>query len=230
MAGAGSEFLTLGAVIQRVALRLFFVSLLLCFGALIVGGQTPTLQFVVHDSTYELWLVDGGRGMRVNLTNTPGDVAFETEPAWSHDGNRLAYTRSEPPSSQRQVQESGSAICIRDFGGWTTCLPRLSYWDRLPRWSPDDSRIAFLTVEATLAVAPADGSAAGRVILDDYYIVDYEWLVDGQGFDFIGSRLGEFQRNRYHFDLTTATITQTAADVRVLISAEARFNRYDVRP
>jgi Tol biopolymer transport system component len=78
-----------------------------------------------------------GRGL-TNLTNTPGgsNADFEFEPAWSPDGNMIAFRRyldiwvmNADGTGQRQVtQHLGAAF---------------TEGDSHPAWSPDGARIAF---------------------------------------------------------------------------------------
>lgn len=102
----------------------------------------------------QLWLVSADGGEPRRLTAGPGD----TSPAWSPDGDRLAFLRD------------GQVAVLDLDGGEPERLTDLPLGAGTPRWSPDGRRIAFS--------APVDpnGGARGPMVSDG---LDYQ--VDGAG-------------------------------------------------
>ncbi|MCC7241062.1 MAG: PD40 domain-containing protein [Acidobacteria bacterium] len=82
-------------------------------------------------------------GSPVNLTK---DAAFDTEPAWSPDGSKLAYS-SDKDSEHLQ-------LWVRDMkSGTSRRLTDLTTQPQGAAWSPDGGRIAFFNVDGMWRVA-----------------------------------------------------------------------------
>ncbi|HQZ38592.1 MAG TPA: amidohydrolase family protein [Vicinamibacterales bacterium] len=82
-------------------------------------------------------------GTPVNLTK---DAAFDTEPAWSPDGSKLAYS-SDKDSEHLQ-------LWVRDMkSGTSRRLTDLTTQPQGAAWSPDGGRIAFFNVDGMWRVA-----------------------------------------------------------------------------
>ncbi len=89
----------------------------------------------------DILTVAGKHGPTRDITNTPG--VMEREPAWSPDGQSIAYFSDESGSyalhvaSQFGSAEAGTAA-VKKFE-----LPREPAYYFDPKWSPDSRRIAF---------------------------------------------------------------------------------------
>ena len=83
------------------------------------------------------------------------DRALDTEPAWSPDGNSIAYASDRGGSMN---------IWIRDVQtGASRQLTRLPVAATLPAWSPDASRIAFVDAGGQLQVVDVKSGAIRKI-------------------------------------------------------------------
>ncbi|MYH95348.1 MAG: protein kinase [Acidimicrobiia bacterium] len=108
------------------------------------------------------------------LTSNPGD---DEAPAWSSDGSKIAYTRGNPDPSR--VNDFDIAVMNAD-GSNANARPILntSTTEKLPVWSPDDTKIAFHSIRSNgdieIWVMDANGSNTVK-------------LIDSAGKDWVGS-------------------------------------------
>jgi Tol biopolymer transport system component len=128
----------------------------------------------------QIWLVHADGTGLVQLTDTePGTV--NTEPAWSRDGQRLAFVR------QTSVGEAswGGNIYIMDADG--SNVVQLTHGGGVePTWGPDDREIAFIGgMGLSVINADATGSEEPRILLDrPGYNANPAWSPDGQTITF----------------------------------------------
>lgn len=153
---------------RRVALAAFvliLLALLLVVAGLFATGRLgppprPLPRVALVDPGGALAIVDGDGGSRV--VHAPPDTTF-TFPAWSPDGSRVAAVAASPGSA---------AIEVYPWNADAAANPVVLYesGDQAPfylYWTPDGQAVTFLTVEGesiALRSAPADGSAAARVL------------------------------------------------------------------
>jgi Tol biopolymer transport system component len=139
---------------------------------------TPDLVFVsTRDGDYALFGVAADGGDEHRLTKQKGDPAtpsglfFQTAPAWSPNGTRIAFaSRRDGPSHIFVMGLDGQDVrpvtsSARD--------------DDRPTWSPDGRRIAFGR-EGALFVAPAASGAARRLGRGLGSADDPAWSPDGK--------------------------------------------------
>ena len=138
-----------------------------------------------HDwSNDELYLINADGSRQQRLTRT---VDAEDEPAWSPDGDTIAYVRQSEVEGWGIIEE----IWLMDCDGrrqrpLTSGLVR----DAIPAWSPDGKQVAFLRWEdrqAQIWVGDAKGGAPVNLSRNDQHIYAFAWGPDGR-FAFIGVR------------------------------------------
>jgi Tol biopolymer transport system component/imidazolonepropionase-like amidohydrolase len=109
---------------------------------------SPDGTQVVFAALGDLWLAaaTGGETTPERLTN---DVFVDTDPAWSPDGSRLAFSTDRDGSMDLWIRELG-----------TRAERKIAVRAMSAAWSPDGSRIAFLDPESQLQIVDV---ASGNV-------------------------------------------------------------------
>jgi Tol biopolymer transport system component len=145
------------------------------------GSKGDDIAFVSsRDSYYALYLMDADGSGQGRLTeeggdpSTPGGVQFQTDPAWSPDGTRLAFA---------SAREGSFDIYVMDADGTgTTRLTSSNAQDRSPSWSPDGSRIAFSRSSdgGKVWLMDADGTDVRRLTDEPAEEGEPSWSPDGR--------------------------------------------------
>ena len=95
------------------------------------AARMPKIAFTcAQNFNFDICVIDGDGGNLIRLTEGPG---FDTEPSWSPDGRRIAFSRNN------------SAICVMDSDGRNLTILT---GGRDPAWSPDGTKIAFTRFKA----------------------------------------------------------------------------------
>jgi dipeptidyl aminopeptidase/acylaminoacyl peptidase len=111
----------------------------------------------------------------------PGDIRL------SPNGKRLAFTVTRPPKGATAGQEI-----------WMLDVVTRRHWkfahsaksDRMPRWSPDGSRLAFLSdrgERAQVYLIPNDGGEAEALTEAETAVNSFEWSPDGRHIAFLAA-------------------------------------------
>ncbi|TEU17947.1 MAG: serine/threonine-protein kinase [Anaerolineales bacterium] len=145
----------------------------------------PGILFVSdRDGDDEIWVMQDDGSEQIPLTvNTWLDGC----PAWSCGGSRIAYTVAEPGG------EEDIMIMKNDTSGKTGLTANPTVRDTDPAWSPDDSRMAFVSYRdgnAEIYVTKMDGS--DPINLTDNPADDWDpaWSPDGSMIAFTSDRDG----------------------------------------
>jgi len=115
---------------------------------------TPTGKRVVFEARGELFSVAANEGAIINLTNSPG--VAERYPAWSPNGNQLAYFTDKAGEYQ---------LAVRDNNGTERIVTTFKDGFRFqPFWSPDSRKIVFADNRMSINLFDLDN---GRLVVID---------------------------------------------------------------
>jgi hypothetical protein len=111
-----------------------------------------------RDGNDEIYLIRSTGNALQRLTN---DAGTDTDPSWSPDGNRIAFTRSTAAGARVFVMNADGS------GAVPLSASASLVQDQRPRWSPDGQKIAFRrdaqSAEAGLYVIGPGGGGQARV-------------------------------------------------------------------
>jgi uncharacterized repeat protein (TIGR01451 family) len=151
--------------------RLVFVALLAALGLPASAhasfpGQNGKIAFV-RDG--DIWTMNPDGAAQVNLTN---DAPVQSSPAWSADGNKIAFNQRETSPGPLKVWwmfADASNRTLADNG--STTVPGRSY----PTWSPSGTKIAFTAGSGLWTMNP-DGTALDHFATGQ---VNPDWSSEG---------------------------------------------------
>jgi eukaryotic-like serine/threonine-protein kinase len=156
-----------------------------------VSASGHRLAFVQASWDLDIWRIAGpestgaaGGGPRSLIASTRVD----TNPAYSPDGRRIAFSSARSGSMQTWVcdADGSNALQLTNFARGTGT----------PRWSPDGRFLAFDSVEAgtgDIYVVSAEGGPPRRIGLEASHEQRPGWSRDGHWIYFESDRTGTFQ-------------------------------------
>ena len=207
------------------------------------GGSDDSdldLAFVsTRDGDYAIYAMSASGGGQHRLTDAHGDPAtpsglfFQTEPAWSPDGNTIAFASKRSGTFRLYAMSSD--------GSGTRRLTSTKEEDGQPTWSPDGGRIAFARgAPSRLFIMNADGGGARRVTDEEAEEGDPAWSPDGRSIAYVqrspGSSIRELwlvrpdgsQRHRLTNLGGVAQGPAWSPDGKRLAFSAAVANRFDI--
>lgn len=124
------------------------------------ASPSPSAQRVLLEARGDLWTVPAKHGSPRNLTRTSG--VAERDPAWSPDGEWIAYFSDASGEYELYVTAAdGSGEPRRLTEGSDRFLSR-------PTWSPDSQRIAFWDLSGTLQLHTLESGETRAVDRDPW--------------------------------------------------------------
>ena len=159
------------------------------------GTVTVSFDVACAAGLPQLAFVAGtGRTQEIHISNADqtGDRAItanvfaDTDPAWSPDGTRLAFTSDRDGDREIYVIDVNGSNSVR-----LTNSPASD--DYRPAWAPDGGRIAFVSTRfgaADIFVMNADGSNVVRLTSHLASDRDPAWSPDGRSIAFTSQRDG----------------------------------------
>ncbi|MCP9487546.1 MAG: hypothetical protein MSC30_17000 [Gaiellaceae bacterium MAG52_C11] len=148
----------------------------------------------------QLYAIDASGGRTTRLIRHAGG---DSEPSWSPDGRRIAFTSTSSNSIQGLFVANADGSAIRQLTRHRTSRDA-PFLDAHPRWSPDGRRLLFHRYRnnrTTLYLVNADGSAVRRIGSG----FEPAWSPDGSRIAF-ADRIGQFGK----YDLYVANPDGTA--------------------
>jgi tricorn protease len=160
---------------------------------------SPTGKRAVFEARGEIFTVPAEKGDIRNITNTPG--ADERSPAWSPNGDRIAYFSDESGEYALYIKNQnglGEAEKI-DLG-----TPGSFYF--IPFWSPDGKKIAYADKRLNLWYVDLEKKKPVRVFRDRFAESEFssraEWSPDSKWLAYTQQELSHM-RSVYLYSLET---------------------------
>ncbi len=181
------------------------------------AGISPTGLRAVFEAHGEILTVPVKKGPTRDITNTPG--VMERGPAWSPDGQSIAYFSDESGLYAMHVASQTGAGAVKKF---QLAKDAAYYFD--PVWSPDSKLLAFRDNHLRLWMLDTTNGKLAHVGEDDYYQTDKRdiaWSPDSKWLAY-----SQIVKNHLHalflYSVESGVSTQFAPE-----SADSRFPTFD---
>jgi len=127
-----------------------------------------------------IWVANADGSGRIRITD---GQSYDTHPAWSPDGTRLAFTR---------LSENGSAIHVVNADGSNLQRRTVTGQAYHPAWSPDGTKIVYTDENGFIYLSEADGDWTVPAYLGfvDEWSGHPAWSPDGTTIAFVRGSFG----------------------------------------
>jgi tricorn protease len=182
------------------------------------GTLSPSGVRAAFEAHGEILTAPAEKGDIRNLTSSP--AVAERDPAWSPDGQWVAYFSDESGEYQLHIQSQGGFGEVRkiDLGS----PPSFFY---SPLWSPDGKKIAFTDKRRNLWYLEIEKGVPAKVASDRYEDpfrgIDPSWSPDSRFLAFT-MQLENHMRSVFVYSLETGKATQLTDGM-----SDARFPVFD---
>jgi Tol biopolymer transport system component len=181
------------------------------------GAASREIVFTVNrDGWNEIWTMDANGENRHRLTDSRpsgSDAAGNTSPAWSPDGQEIAFVGSGEGSAEDA--NAHELYVMNADGSDVRQLTKNDKLDADPSWSPDGNRIVFVQAEGwgtehvrmSLRIIDADGSHE-RVLREEkepgpVFLASPAWSPDGTRIAFSRTLFTEVSAKRGVYVMTS---------------------------
>ena len=152
-------------------------------------AQSGRIAFMSdRDGNFEIYVMNADASDATRLTN---NSARDSVPAWSPDGERIAF------DSRRDANDGTREIYVMNAdGSGVTRLTNNSADDGYSAWSPDGNRIAFVSDrdgDWEIYVMNADGSGVTRLTNNSAFDLEPAWSPDGNRIALRSQRDGNYE-------------------------------------
>jgi dipeptidyl aminopeptidase/acylaminoacyl peptidase len=183
-----------------------------------------TISYKFNDSGWfddrrsHLWIVDVKTGGAKQITE--GDDWNDSDPQWSPDGKRIAFT-SNRTGKEYEGNRNTDVWVIAAEGGPLTKISDHEESDNSPRWSPDGKTIAFTGEiherdHPKIWLAPSNGGSPSALAANGLDLIPggLEWPGDGRALYFESGVKGE--HHLFRVDLAGKSVAQVTSGSRAV--------------
>lgn len=171
----------------------------------VVPGYKADGSGFLDDRRSHVWLFDVKTRAAKQLSF--GDERNDTDPQWSPDGRKIAFTWQRTDGNY--MGGAGISVVPVDGGSGIPQLSNIDVATHAVRWSPDGERLAFIGSVNDVSIpkiwtVPASGGTATVVGNDVTYATELDWAKDGRSLLFAGAYKGEHPI--FRIDLATKKV------------------------